>query len=58
LLAIPLVAALNVLVHELWIKRMDEKGTDPNPPPKEEPSSMKRSTGWLRRAAEALFHRS
>jgi predicted PurR-regulated permease PerM len=58
LLAIPLVAALNVLVHELWIKRMDEKGTDPNPPPKEELSSMKRSTGWLRRAAEALFRRS
>jgi predicted PurR-regulated permease PerM len=58
LLAIPLVAALNVLVHELWIKRMDEKGTDPNPPPKEEPSSMKRSTGWLRQVAKALFRRS
>ncbi len=58
LLAIPLVAALNVLVHELWIKRMDEKGTDPNPPPKEESSSMKRRTGWLRRAAVALFRRS
>ena len=57
LLAIPLVAALYVLVHELWTKRMDEKGTDPNPP-KEEPSSTKQGTGWLRRAAEALFRRS
>jgi predicted PurR-regulated permease PerM len=56
LLAIPLVAALDVLVYELWIKRMDEKGTDPNPPEEEPPT--KRRTGWLRRAAEALFRRS
>ena len=41
LLAIPLVAALYVLVHELWTKRMDEKGTDPNPPPEDEPSFLR-----------------
>jgi predicted PurR-regulated permease PerM len=59
LLAIPLVAALYVLVHELWTKRMDEKGTDPNPPPEDEPSSTKWEPGGrLRRAAETLFHRS
>jgi predicted PurR-regulated permease PerM len=56
LLASPLVAALNVLVRELWIKRMDRLGTDPNPP--EEESPTKQGTGRLRRAAEALFHRS
>jgi predicted PurR-regulated permease PerM len=32
LLAVPLVAALQVLTRELWVKRMDEMGTDPNPP--------------------------
>lgn len=37
LLAVPLVAALHVLVQELWISRMDHVGTDPDPPPKEEP---------------------
>ena len=59
LLAIPLVAALYVLVHELWTKRMDEKGSDPNPPPKEEPASTKQEPGGrLRRAAETLFRRS
>jgi predicted PurR-regulated permease PerM len=58
LLAIPLVAALKVLVRELWIKRMDEKGTDPNPPPKEEEHSMEKNIGRLRRAAGALFRRS
>jgi predicted PurR-regulated permease PerM len=58
LLAIPLVAALHVLVQELWIKRMDEQGTDPNPPSEEKPSSTERETGWPRRAAEALFRHS
>lgn len=57
LLAVPLVAALQVLVRELWIKRMDEKGTDPKPPEEEEPS-MEKNVGWLRRAAGALFRRS
>lgn len=37
LLAVPLVAALHVLVQELWIDRMDHIGTDPDPPPKKEP---------------------
>ncbi|MGF1473133.1 MAG: AI-2E family transporter [Rubrobacteraceae bacterium] len=37
LLAVPLVAALQVLVRELWIDRMNELGTDSDPPPKEEP---------------------
>ena len=58
LLAIPLVAALSVLVRELWIERMDEKGTDPNPPEEEPSPSTKPRMAWLRRAAEALFHRS
>lgn len=41
LLAVPLVAALHVLVLELWIKRMDRTGVDPDPPPKEEVAVMK-----------------
>jgi len=36
-LAVPLVAALQVLVRELWVQRMDEIGTDPNPPIREHP---------------------
>ena len=31
-LAVPLVAVVQVLVRELWVLRMDEMGTDPNPP--------------------------
>jgi len=58
LIAIPLTAALHVLVREMWIKRMDEKGTDPNPPLKEEASPMKQSVGRLWRAIGALFRRS
>ncbi len=58
LLAIPMVAALVVLVRELWIERMDEKGTDPNPPDEEPPPTTKPRAGWLRRAAEGLFRRS
>lgn len=54
-LAVPLVAALHVLLRELWIKQMDEQGTDPNPPNKSKPSTAK---GRLRRAAESLFRRS
>jgi predicted PurR-regulated permease PerM len=62
LLAIPLIAALQVLVRELWVKRMDEKGTDPNPPREEaknaSPRPPKQRVRWLRRVVEALFHRS
>jgi len=36
-LAVPLVAALQVLVRELWVQRMDEIGTDPNPPTRDPP---------------------
>lgn len=32
LLAVPVVAVVQVLVNELWVKRMDQRGTDPNPP--------------------------
>ena len=31
-LAVPLVATLQVLVRELWVRRMDGMGEDPNPP--------------------------
>jgi predicted PurR-regulated permease PerM len=34
-MAVPLVAALQVLVRELWVQKMDQIGTDPNPPTKE-----------------------
>ena len=34
-LAVPLVAVLQVLVRELWVKKMDQMGTDPNPPARE-----------------------
>ena len=40
-LAVPLVAALQVLVRELWVQKMDQIGTDPNPPTKREPSRRK-----------------
>ena len=36
-LAVPLVAAVQVLVRELWVQRMDEIGTDPNPPTRDPP---------------------
>jgi predicted PurR-regulated permease PerM len=58
LLAIPLVAALHVLVHELWVKRMNELGTDPDPPPKEEPLKMTERVNQLGRAAKDRFRRS
>ncbi len=62
LLAIPLIAALQVLVRELWIERMDSVGTDPGPPKEEakdaSPETPKQRVGRLRRVAEALFRRS
>jgi predicted PurR-regulated permease PerM len=57
LLAIPLVAALYVLLQELWIKRMDKKGIDRNPP-KKRPSKTAERIGRLWRAVEAPFRRS
>ena len=53
LLAVPLVAALLVLLRELWIERMDQMGADPNPPG-EEPKPKRRGR-WLWRAARGLF---
>lgn len=52
LLAVPLVAALHVLLHELWIERMDRIGTDPDPPRKTDPKGPKMR--WLRRALRGL----
>ena len=53
LLAVPLVAALLVLLRELWIERMDQMGADPNPPG-EEPKPKRRGRR-LWRAARGLF---
>jgi predicted PurR-regulated permease PerM len=36
-LAVPLVAVLQVLVRELWVQKMDQIGTDRNPPVREPP---------------------
>jgi predicted PurR-regulated permease PerM len=53
LIAVPLVAAIAVLLRELWIERMDSLGTDPKPPPpKREP---KRRGRRLWRAARGRF---
>jgi predicted PurR-regulated permease PerM len=53
LLAVPLVTALHVLLRELWIERMNQIGTDPNPP-EEEPKPKQRGRR-LWRAARDLF---
>ena len=54
LIAVPLVAAIAVLLRELWIERMDSLGTDPKPPPpKREPTRRGRR---LWRAARGRFH--
>jgi predicted PurR-regulated permease PerM len=56
LLAVPLVAALSVLVRELWIARMDQIGTDPGATtPKQEKTPE--NTGLLRRVLN-VFRRS
>jgi predicted PurR-regulated permease PerM len=53
LLAVPLVAALHVLLRELWIERMDSLGTDPKSP--EDEPEPKRGGRRLWRAARGLF---
>jgi len=53
-LAVPLVAALHVLLRELWIERMDRMGTDPSPP-EGESYEPKRRMRRLRRVARDLF---
>jgi predicted PurR-regulated permease PerM len=50
-LAVPLVAAVQVLVRELWVQRMDQIGTDPNPPTREPPKrKLPRPIGKLLRS--------
>ncbi len=54
LLAVPLVAALSVLVRELWIARMDRIGTDPRAPAHEQEKTMPARVGLLRRVLNKL----
>jgi len=54
-LAVPLVAVLHVLLRELWIERMDDLGTDPDPPEGPEPYEPKPRANRLRRALRGLL---
>ena len=54
LLAVPLVAALQVMLRELWTTRMDQLGTDPNPPPEREEEPARPKAGRLQRVLNAL----
>ena len=55
LLAVPLVAALKVFIEELWVKRMDQIGKDPQPTSAEpDEAETLRKTGLLRRALDVL----
>jgi hypothetical protein len=54
LLAVPLVAALSVLVRELWISRMDRIGTDPRASTPEQEKPMPARVGLLRRVLNKL----
>jgi predicted PurR-regulated permease PerM len=54
LLAVPLVAALSVLVRELWIARMDRMGTDPRAPTPEQEKTIPARVGSVRRAFNKL----
>jgi predicted PurR-regulated permease PerM len=51
-LAVPLVAALQVLVRELWVQKMDQLGTDPNPPTRDPPK--RNPAGSLRKILKKL----
>jgi predicted PurR-regulated permease PerM len=51
-LAVPLVAVLQVLVRELWVQKMDQMGTDPNPPAREPPK--RELPGPIGKALKAL----
>lgn len=60
LLAVPFVAALHVLLRELWIERMDALGVDPSPPrdgeaTRYEEGASKRRALRLWRAARRLL---
>ena len=54
LLAVPLVAALSVLVRELWIARMDRIGTDPRAPTPDQEKAMPARVGLVRRVLNKL----
>jgi predicted PurR-regulated permease PerM len=54
LLAVPLMAALSVLVRELWIARMDRMGTDPRAPTPEQERTMSARVGLVRRVLNKL----
>lgn len=54
LLAVPLVAALQVMLRELWTARMDRLGTDPNPPPEKEEEPARPKVGRLQRLLNLL----
>jgi predicted PurR-regulated permease PerM len=54
LLAVPLVAALQVMLRELWTTRMDQLGTDPHPPPEREEEPARPKAGRLQRVLNAL----
>ncbi|WP_053058019.1 AI-2E family transporter [Rubrobacter aplysinae] len=56
LLAVPLVAAIQVLTRELWVKRMDRIGTDPAPPaPRAKPRHPTKRFSRAWRALKGLF---
>lgn len=55
LLAVPLVAALSVLVRELWIGRMDRMGIDPRAPTSEQEKAPEK-IGLLRRVLNVFQH--
>ena len=54
LLVVPLVAALQVMLRELWTPRMDQLGTDPNPPPEREEEPARPKVGRLQRLLNVL----
>lgn len=54
LLAVPLVAALQVMLRELWTSRMDRLGIDPNPPPEKEEEPARTKVGRLQRLLNVL----
>ena len=51
-LPVPLVAVVQVLVRELWVRRMDEMGTDPTPPV--DPPRSHKLPAFVGRTLEAL----
>lgn len=54
LLAVPLVAALSVLVREIWIARMNRIGADPGAPTPEKDMTVPARVGLMRRVLNKL----